>query len=567
MDRHLRAYLMTVLVFVTSLASSACGGGDDSATPDGGGADAAVDAAVDPSEAIFPRDRVLEVQITLAPADWNTLRNQEPGPPEATCASQTGVDAYTYFPATITIDGTTVANVGLRKKGNLGSLSTTRPGLKVKANEYVMGQRIASLKQLTLNNNKQDETLISQCLGYGLFRQAGLPAPRCAFAHVTVNGTDLGVYSHIESIRDGFLTRNFGDDSGNVYESGGDFAPGQVGGFQPKTNETMPDCSPLDRVVTALQAPSGQLVSQLGAVLDMDEFMRFWAMEVVTGHWDGYANNRNNYYLYHSPATNKLSFIPWGTDALFARLQRTTRPQSVFACGAMAWKLYDTAPTRALYLAAVRDVLDTVWDETAIIAEIDRMQALLRPLADPTSTGEFAGRLDAVRDFVRTREAVLRAELNAGDPVWPYAANQSCLVPIGTLSTSFVTTWGTLGTFGVGSGTMSGTVGGVNTRSSTAYASAGVDADGKAAMQVLSPLPDGRYTVLFLSVSEPLAFQPGTFPVDLRNTFAFMTFYDPVTETASGGGLILPGTLTLTQAATTPNAPVRGTFTGTVIEL
>ncbi|MBZ0238110.1 MAG: CotH kinase family protein [Deltaproteobacteria bacterium] len=556
---------LEILVCVAMLA--ACGGDDavnDDGGVDGGGG---LDAGVDPSEALFPRDRIIEVQITLAAADWDTLRVQEPGPPEATCAGPPGVDAYTYFPATITIDGATVASVGVRKKGNLGSLSTTRPGLKVKANEYVSGQRIAGLKQLTLNNNKQDETLVSQCLGYGLFRQAGLPAPRCAFAHVTVNGADLGVYTHVESIRDQFLTRHFGDDGGNLFESGGDFVPGGTGGFQPKNDEDMPDCSALDAVATALQAPPAELASRVGAVVELDAFMRFWAMEVVTGHWDGYANNRNNYFVYQSPATNKLSFIPWGADALFEARVRSTRPQAVYACGALAWKLYDTPSTRALYLAALRDVLDTVWDADTIVAEIDRMQALLRPLADPGNTGAYAVLLDGVRQDVRAREALLRAELDAGDPAWPYAADESCLVSIGTIDASFATTWGTLDTFDTGSGSMSGVVGGVDTMTSTVLAGAGLDAEGKAALQVLGRLPDGRYAVLFLGVSDPASFRPGSLPVDLRNVFALMTFYDPATDTASGGGLVLPGTLTLGQAATTAGAPVSGSFTGTVIEL
>ena len=46
-----------------------------------------------------------------------------------------------------------------------------------------------------------------------------------------------------------------------------------------------------------------------------------------------------------------------------------------------------------------------------------------------------------------------------------------------------------------------------------------------------------------------------------------MTFYDPATDTATGGGLMLPATITLTQASTAPNAPVIGSLTGTVIEL
>jgi hypothetical protein len=555
-------------LLILALALAACSGDDGGpALPDGGvdaGLDAP-DAAVDLSAALFPRDRVLDVQITMAPADWAALRSQ-PRPSDlsdTTCARQPTAPGYTYYPATIAIDGATTAQVGLRKKGNLGSLSTTRPGLRVKANEYVPGQRIAGLEVLTLNNNHQDDALISQCLGYELFAAAGLPASRCAFAHVRVNGEDLGVYSHVESVREEFLARHFADATGNLYESGGDFVVGGTGGFQPKTNSTAPDCSDLDRVVTALGAPAAQLPTQLGAVVDLPAYARFWAMEVVTDHWDGYANNQNNFFVYHDPSTDKMSFIPWGIDDLFSGRQRTTRPYSVFACGSLPWKLYATPATRAQYLAALRDVLDTVWDAPAILLEIDRMQALLAPLAD----AGFPGRLDPIRAFVTNREAQLRAELAAGDPVWPYPAGEpSCRIDLGTITASFNASWGTLGMFG-GSGSMSGTIAGVDVTTATVLTAAGVDAEGKGALQLLGRLPDGTYAVIFVIVSNPADVVPGTRAIDLLNVAAVMTFYDPATDTAQGGGLLLPGTLTLTQAATTPGAPIVGTVTGRVIEL
>lgn len=555
-------------LLILALALAACSGDDGGpALPDGGvdaGLDAP-DAAVDLSAALFPRDRVLDVQITMAPADWAALRSQ-PRPSDlsdTTCARQPTAPGYTYYPATIAIDGATTAQVGLRKKGNLGSLSTTRPGLRVKANEYVPGQRIAGLEVLTLNNNHQDDALISQCLGYELFAAAGLPASRCAFAHVRVNGEDLGVYSHVENVREEFLARHFADATGNLYESGGDFVVGGTGGFQPKTNSTAPDCSDLDRVVTALGAPAAQLPTQLGAVVDLPAYARFWAMEVVTDHWDGYANNQNNFFVYHDPSTDKMSFIPWGIDDLFSGRQRTTRPYSVFACGSLPWKLYATPATRAQYLAALRDVLDTVWDAPAILLEIDRMQALLAPLAD----AGFPGRLDPIRAFVTNREAQLRAELAAGDPVWPYPAGEpSCRIDLGTITASFNASWGTLGMFG-GSGSMSGTIAGVDVTTATVLTAAGVDAEGKGALQLLGRLPDGTYAVIFVIVSNPADVVPGTRAIDLLNVAAVMTFYDPATDTAQGGGLLLPGTLSLTQAATTPGAPIVGTVTGRVIEL
>ena len=286
-------------------------------------------------------------------------------------------------------------------------------------------------------------------------------------------------------------------------------------------------------------------------------------MEVVTDHWDGYANNQNNFFVYHDPSTDKMSFIPWGIDDLFSGRQRTTRPYSVFACGSLPWKLYATPATRAQYLAALRDVLDTVWDAPAILLEIDRMQALLAPLAD----AGFPGRLDPIRAFVTNREAQLRAELAAGDPVWPYPAGEpSCRIDLGTITANFRASWGTLGMYG-GSGSMSGTIAGVDVTTATVLTAAGVDAEGKGALQLLGRLPDGRYAVIFVIVSNPADVVPGTRAIDLLNVAAVMTFYDPATDTAQGGGLLLPGTLTLTQAATTPGAPIVGTVTGRVIEL
>ena len=546
-----------------------CSGDDGGAATDGG-VDAAPDAGGDPSAVLFPTDRVLDVQIEMAPADFAALRNED-RPSDAsrtTCRSQPTAPGYTYFPATLHVDGLTVTDVGIRKKGNLGSLSTTRPGLRVKANKYVMGQRVLGLEVLTLNNNHQDDTLISQCLGYGLFRAAGVPAPRCAFAHVTVNGEDLGIYSHVEAIRPEFLAHHFADATGNLYESGGGFAPGATGGFQPETNSTAPDCSDLDTVTTALGATDAQLEAQLGAVVDLDEFARFWAMEVVTDHWDGYANNQNNFYAYHDPSTGKFSFIPWGADALFTGRERTTRPYSVFACGALPWRLYAAPATRARYLAALRGVLDTVWDAATIRAEIDRLQALLRPYVDPGGTGSYAQRLDKVRAFVDGREAMLRAELAAGDPVWPYPAGQaSCRIDLGTMTANFSTTWGTLGQFGVGSGSMTGTIAGRSVATSTVFASAGLDAEGKGAMQILGQLADGTYAVVFVIVSDPATITPGAHPVDLTNYAAIMTFYDPATMTSHGGGLLLPGTVTFSAAGTTAGATIAGSVTGHVIEL
>ncbi len=73
--------------------------------------------------------------------------------------------------------------------------------------------------------------------------------------------------------------------------------------------------------------------------------------------------------------------------------------------------------------------------------------------------------------------------------------------------------------------------------------------------------------MVFVIVTNPTDVTPGTRSIDLLNVAALMTFYDPMTDTSRGGGLILPGSLTLTSAGTTAGAPIVGSLTGTVIEL
>ncbi|MFT5355818.1 MAG: hypothetical protein ACI9KE_003037 [Polyangiales bacterium] len=528
-----------------------------------------IGAAPDPSDALFRADHVLEISITMDPADWASLRAEPEriGLPKITCDEQPAERIYTYFSADITIDGETTTNVGLRKKGGFGSLSETRPGFKVKPGEFVADQRIASLSRLTLNNNVQDPTLISQCLGYGLFRAAGVPASRCSFAHVVVNGEDLGIYSNVESLKKNFLRRHFADDEGRLYESGGEFLPGRTGGFQPKTNKDAPDCTDLDAVAAAVAAPDAEFPAALGAVVDIDAFTTYWAMEVLMDHWDGFTNNQNNYFFYHDPTSDRLHFIPWGIDMLFMGRARSTRPTSVFACGSLPWRLYDLPESRAAYVERLRSLLDTIWNEEAILADIARMQALLEPYADPTGAGALAEAIQGARDFVSGRRDVLTAELDAGPPEWPYAQEESCRVVVGEVSATFETTWGTFGNFTAGSGTMDGTVSGISLMFNLAAAMAGLAEDGKPIIQLFAELDDGRFGVVFLILQDGAPFEPSTLAFDLVNVTSVMTFFDPVTETSSGGGLILGGSLTLTEASQADGAAVSGTLTGTVLEL
>jgi spore coat protein CotH/ankyrin repeat protein len=213
---------------------------------------------------IFPTDRVLDVQITVAEEDWDTIRRQSRNFFTAlaeTRKQEPPQHPYTYVEARVTIDGVEFPKVGIRKKGFIGSQSTTRPSLKIKLDHIDPEGGIEGLNNLTFNNNKQDNGLVSQFMGYALFNAAGSPAPRCAFASVTVNGKNLGIYSHVETMRKPLLKRGFGHDEGTLYEGTVvDFYDGWEGSFEFKRGADENARKQIVRLIGALNPRGGAVI-------------------------------------------------------------------------------------------------------------------------------------------------------------------------------------------------------------------------------------------------------------------------------------------------------------------
>ncbi len=409
----------------------------------------------DTSDSYYKLDRVLAVDIDLSVTGWDSLRAQSRTLADILggedCLDAPADDIFSWFSATVTVDGETHTEVAVRKKGFLGSLSTEKPSLKVRFDKFVDDQFLGGvLKRLTLNNAQQDPSMINTCLSYHLFASAGLPAPRCNFATVRVNGEDLGLYVQVESIKTSFLERNFTDPTGNLYEGTiSDFRPQWRGTFEKKTNEDQRNWSDIDTVVDALQDPSPAGLEALSEIIDIDRFYTFWALEVLVGHWDGYAGNRNNFYFYREP-DSRFIFVPWGTDQVFTTIDspfdQFRSPPSVAAHGAIAHRLYRDDATRAVYVARLKKLLDTVWNETKLLELIDQMAALVQEHTLEKMRGPAARDAERVRRFIRGRRDAILADLDPQPPHWPWPLTTAdfCWPELGTFDINFEATWGTV---------------------------------------------------------------------------------------------------------------------------
>lgn len=531
---------------------------------------------------------LLDVQITLAPADWADLRAQTRvlwdilGP---NCLAGPVPDPFSWFHADVTIDGRTVHDVGLTKKGFLGSLDPVRPSLRVAFDEFVPHQTFDGVTDhLTLNNGRQDPSRVRQCLAYDVFRAAGIAAPRCSFAHVTVNGEDLGIYANVEPVRKPFIRAHFPPDPdhadaplGQLWEGQlSDFRDAWLATFEAKFDLPPLDPSPLQAVTTVLTVPDDQLIAALDAVVDLDGFFIFWATEVLVAHWDGYAANTNNFYVYQDPTRGgRLRFIPWGPDGAFtagpAPIPGDPTTNIVYTTGALARRLYLHPEGRARYEAALRNVLTTAWDEAALTTTVDTWAALLATHRGAQAHDEAAHDLDDVRAFVAGRRAVLDGSLADPPTTVPELRGPPCASERGTITATFATTWGTLGVnnlFTTGSGTFEFTgpdipaiqIGKVGAKCGEDV----VNAPDRAQLVVAAEIVDaGFVAILFELDLDAFVSDHTDHALDPHVIEAYAYLINPQGQSQLLG-ILGAGTLRLDRHGTTPGAAVEGAVTATL---
>ncbi len=162
---------------------------------------------------------------------------------------------------------------------------------------------------MTLNNSIQDKSYVKQTLGYRMLEMAGLPNSRCNYARVFVNGTLIGqgvggvnapgIFVNAEPIMKRYIERNFnGNMNGNLYEIAhkNDFLEERLEFIGVEDLSKFEDKADLKFACEHIKANGLAGADQL---IDMEQYLKLYAMEFLLKHWDGYADNTNNTYLYN----------------------------------------------------------------------------------------------------------------------------------------------------------------------------------------------------------------------------------------------------------------------------
>jgi DNA-directed RNA polymerase specialized sigma24 family protein len=315
--------------------------------------------------------------------------------------------------------GVPFTNVAVRVKGNIGSLCTPKRSFKIDLNKLTKGQKLGGVDELTFNNLVWDYSFLHEALGYEFFRDAGVPGPRTAFAWLSASVATrwerkpLGLYLMVESVGEEFAKEQFGSKRTPVFKPVtyelfkhlGDEWSAYAAIYDLKTEATPEQ---LRRVIDFARLVSSasdvEFAAQVGNFLDVDEFARFLAVQVLLSHYDSILSLGQNFFMYLHPRSNKFGFIPWDLDSAWGYFWLAEKEEFERASIWHPWvgenrfieRVMAVEEFRRIYRGHLEDFLTRVFVPERLHRRIDEMAAVIR---DPVAA-ESVFRLDKFEQAV-----------------------------------------------------------------------------------------------------------------------------------------------------------------------
>ena len=436
----------------------------------------------DPSASLFGLNNVVDIHITIKgeefdklkpPADvrldgqavseafgdliadaqrgghFRSQKSTRPG-----LAGYLGVD-HQYGRADVEIDGEIVKDVGLRYKGNgtfIEGSRVDRYSFKIDFNENVKGQEFRGMTKINLNNNITDPSLMREALSYDLFREAKIAASRVGYARVYLTIPDetkreikrkpIGLFTLVEQKDKRFLRLNYGSSKGLLMKPstfglfrylGEEWGEYQIG-FVPKTDPTEDQKRRVIEFSKLIhQSDFDEFEERYEEYLDVDQYLRFLACNVIVCNLDSFLGGSQNHYIYLDPESNKFQFLPWDMDHSFGAFHMMGDPNArrrlsidrpVTDNPPIIDRVLQVSGNKEKYHAYIEEYINTIFDESVMLKKIESIGSFVRPMVNLNGS-DAESKFDQVladnpsmfeqhplKYFVKVRHESIRAQLD-----------------------------------------------------------------------------------------------------------------------------------------------------------
>lgn len=307
-------------------------------------------------------------------------------------------------------------DIGIKLKGAAGSYRefSDKPALTLRCLKFGEKKTFHGLEKFHLNNSVQDDTYLNEFIGSEFSRSAGIPTPRVTHARVWLNGRDVGLYVLKEGFDELLISRYYKNAKGSLYDGG--FCQDVDAELEKDAGRDEKDRSDLVNLCAAARiADPAARFEELPKYIDIPVFIKFCAVELMLGHWDGYNQSHNNYRLYFDDLSNKAYFLPHGMDQILGDSSASVLdiPGSIVSSAVMK-----NPKWRAEFRKKLKELLPLFASEK-LINKIDEAAARLHTVLSEINADEAKAHAERVKDLklrIAARAESIKNQNNEPDP-------------------------------------------------------------------------------------------------------------------------------------------------------
>lgn len=354
-----------------------------------------------PEDDFYSTSRIAEIKVTFDTPDWEAELHKKKKRKKRLLAS-------------LEIDGVKYDSVGVRYKGNSSynysrKMKYRKLPFNIKIDYKKKKQEHQGYETLKLSNVFKDPSFVREVLSYRIARDY-MPAPRCNFAKLYVNGEYLGLYTNVESVNErAFLDRHFGDADGILFKCDPNWEASQPQSCPASDKSNLDYISkdstcymsayelksdygwkPFMKMMKVLEYEQEKIEQEL----NVERSIRMLAFNSVLVNLDSYSGRLcHNYYSYQDQMSGTWHSVIWDLNMSFGGFKFVDKgaPLSIEKMQKLSpWthsnnsqfpliqKLLEVPRYKAMYSAAVREILDDWFVNEKYLEEAVRLQKLIQ---------------------------------------------------------------------------------------------------------------------------------------------------------------------------------------------
>ncbi|MDP4164421.1 MAG: CotH kinase family protein [Bacillota bacterium] len=263
---------------------------------------------------------------------------------------------------------------------------------------FLKPNKFKGAKEIHLNAEYKDPSLIRNKLSFDFFSEIGCLAPRSRHVQLKLNGNMEGVYHEIESVDENFLKRRNLPEGAIFYAVDGDANFSLMSdldketkksldlGYERKVGSDKDDFYLQEMIYKVNTIPRADFEKEITRYIDVDKYIKWIAGVVLTQNYDGFVHN---YSLYRNGNTGLFEVMPWDYDATWGRDVNGKFMDADYVriegFNTLTARILDVSDFRRRYKELLTSVLQHQFTVEMLKPKIEKLHQTIRPalLLDP----------------------------------------------------------------------------------------------------------------------------------------------------------------------------------------